>query len=175
MANSWLLLLTYQGSARHVPWVPTPNDLFCLLSLSRVALEFVLTLQATLTQSVRGFHPPDSSRLPFAFLTLGSTAIIGCLFVCLLHSCDLIEWIPLSHWELTGAVAKTAFADQCALACLWSHHLGFRCRRIRNSRSSLTVRWDPGLGYVRSCPNCVCVWPCTFVYRGDSRSHGHWM
>ena len=145
MANSWLLLLTYQGSARHVPWVPTPNDLFCLSSLSRVALELVLTLQTspTLTQNVRGFHPPDPSRLPFAFLTLGSTAIIVCLFVCLfvclLHSCDLIEWIPLSHWELTGAVAKTAFADQCALACLWSHHLGFRCRRIRNSRSSLTT------------------------------------
>lgn len=145
MANSWLLLLLYQGSAKHVPWVPIPNDLFCLLSLSRVALKLVLTLQMspTPTQNVWGFHPPDPSRLPVAFLSLGSTAIIdcmNCLFVCLFVT---FLWLnrmsPPSHWELAGAVAETAFADQCALACLWSHHLGFRCRKIRNSRSSLTT------------------------------------
>lgn len=145
-AVEWLIadFCYYQGSAKHVPWVPIPNDLFCLLSLSRVALKLVLTLQTspTPTQNVWGFHPPDPSRLPVAFLSLGSTTIIdcmNCLFVCLFHSCDLIEWIPLSHWELAGAVAKTALANQCALACLWSRHLGFRCRRIRNSRSSLTT------------------------------------
>lgn len=53
-----------------------------------MVLKLVLTLQMSPTftqENVRVFHAPDPSRLPFAFLSLGSTTIIDCmtfLFVC---------------------------------------------------------------------------------------------